>query len=135
MSTLPKNTTILVVDDDLDARELLRFVLEESGAEVVVADSADAALRICRQHPPHAVISDIRLGRTDGYALIRAIRNSNKEYRGFTPVVAVTGFASPDDQEKAIAAGFNAYFSKPFDPEQILRVITRLLGSPSDLAA
>jgi len=97
MSTLLKDRTILVVEDDADTRDLLRFVLEESGAKVVAVASVDAAFGTYRQSPPHGVIADIRLGRSDGYALIKAIRETDVEYRGFTPVVAVTGFASVVD--------------------------------------
>jgi CheY-like chemotaxis protein len=72
-----ENTTILVVEDEADDRELLRSVLEQSGATVVTAESVDAALEIHRQYPPHAVITDIRLGCSDGYAFIKAIRENN----------------------------------------------------------
>ena len=136
MSTLLlKDKTILVVEDDADTRELLRFVLEENGAHVIAVASVDAALGTYRQAPPHAVITDIRLGRSDGYALIKAIRDTDVEYRGFTPVIAVTGFASPDDEDRAMAAGFNAYITKPFDPAQVVSTLAGLLSRSSDLAA
>jgi CheY-like chemotaxis protein len=53
--------------------------------------------------PPHVVIADIRLGTSDGYALIKAIRELNFEYEGFMPAVAVTGYASPEEEERALA--------------------------------
>jgi CheY-like chemotaxis protein len=134
-STQLKNARILVVEDEADARELLHSMLEKCGATVVTAESVDAAVEIYRQCPPHAIISDIRLGNSDGYDLIKAIRETNKEYRGFTPAVAVTGFASPNDEKRAIAAGFNAYFSKPFDAAQVIGTIAKLLRAPVDLAA
>lgn len=126
MSTL-ENTSILVVDDDADTCEVLRSVLEESGASVVVADSVETALEAFRQTPPHAVVADIRLGTSDGYALIKAIQELNLEYKGFTPVIAITGFASPEDEERAMAAGFKAYLRKPFDPADIVNVIAKVL--------
>jgi CheY-like chemotaxis protein len=136
MSTaLLKDRTVLVVEDDEDTRELLRFVLQESGANVLAVGSVDAALGKYRQSPPHAVIADIRLGRSDGYALIKAIRDTDAEYRGFTPVIAVTGFASPDDEERAMASGFNAYITKPFDPAEVVTTLGKLLNSSGDLAA
>ncbi|OLE40982.1 MAG: hypothetical protein AUI36_24895 [Cyanobacteria bacterium 13_1_40CM_2_61_4] len=135
MSTLLKDRTILVVEDDADTRDLLRFVLEESGAKVVAVASVDAAFGTYRQSPPHGVIADIRLGRSDGYALIKAIRETDMEYRGFTPAIAVTGFASPDDEDRAMAAGFNAYMTKPFDPEEVVTTLAGLLRSSGDLAA
>jgi CheY-like chemotaxis protein len=130
MSTLLENKTIMVVDDDPDTREILRLALEEAGAKVVVAHSVDAAFKTYRESPPHAVIADIRLGMSDGYALIKAIRETDAEYRGITPVIAVTGFASPEDEARAMAAGFNAYITKPFDSANVITAITKLL-SPS----
>jgi CheY-like chemotaxis protein len=135
MSISLSNKTILVVEDDADTREVLRFALELVGASVVAVASVDAALETYRQSPPHAVIADIRLGRSDGYALIKAIRETDVEYRGFTPAIAVTGFASSDDEDRAMAAGFSAYLTKPFDPAQVVTMIARLLSRSGDLAA
>jgi len=129
------NKTILIVDDDTDTRELLRLILENTGAEVITADSVEAALKTYRQSPPHGVVSDIRLGSSDGYALITAIRKNDAEYRGFTAVVALTGFASPEDRVRALAAGFNAYIAKPFEAAELVRTLGELLQPPCDLAA
>src|SRR5262245_29663184 len=134
MSAVLENKTILVVDDHLDTGEFIRTVLEDAGASVVVAQSAVEALEVFRRSPTHVVITDVRLGSSDGYELIHAIRESNQEYRGFTPVVAVTGFASPEDKERAIAAGFGAYVSKPFNPADLVKVVEKLLNGPSGLA-
>src|SRR5262245_58414983 len=94
------NTTILLVDDNLDSCELLRFRFEEAGASVIMAQTVGGAVDAFRQCPAHAVIADIRIGASDGYALLKSIRDTNAEYKGFTPVVAVTGFASPEDEER-----------------------------------
>jgi len=134
MSELLKNTTIMVIDDDSDTCELLRTALEQAGASVLVAHNVDGAIETFRRCPPHAVVADIRLGNSDGYALIKAIREHNIEYRGFTPAVAVTGFASPEDKERAIAAGFNAYLAKPFEPAAVISAIAKILSGRMDLA-
>jgi CheY-like chemotaxis protein len=134
MNTL-RNTTILLVDDNLDSCDLLRFVFEESGASVITAQSVNAALEAFRQCPAHAVIADIRIGNSDGYELLKAIRGTNAEYKGFTPVIAVTGFASPEDKDRAISAGFSGYFSKPFNPVDVVDAVGQLLSHPQDLAA
>jgi CheY-like chemotaxis protein len=76
------------------------------------------------------VVSDMRLGSSDGYAFIAAIREYNKEYRGFTPAIALTGFRYPGDEDRAIRAGFNAYIHKPFNPEDLVLTIVRLLREP-----
>ena len=127
MSKTFTNTTVLVVDDEEDTCELLRLILEERGANVVTANSAEAALASYRLHPPDIIVSDMRLGSSDGYAFITAIRDYNKEYRGFTPAIALTGFRYPGDEDRAIDAGFNAYIHKPFKPEDLISTITRLL--------
>jgi len=134
MSTLA-NTTILLVDDNLDSCELLRLVFEQSGAAVMTAQTVDAALEAFRRSPAHAVIADIRIGTSDGYELLKAIRKTNAEYKAFTPVIAVTGFASPEDKERALSAGFTAYFAKPFDPEDLVLATEKVLSHPEHLAA
>jgi len=127
MSSILTNTTILVVEDDQDTREFLRTLLEDTGANVSTAGSAEAALALYQLNPPDIIGSDMRLGSSDGYAFITAIREYNREYRGFTPVIALTGFVYPGDDDRAIAAGFNAYMSKPFNPEDLISTITRIL--------
>src|SRR5438105_15294114 len=94
-----KNKNILIVDDSTDTCNLLREVLEQSGASVTAAQSVDCAVQAFRRSPAHAVITDIRLVESDGYALLEAIRKCNVEYKGFTPVIGLTGYASPEDQE------------------------------------
>ena len=128
MNELLKDKTILVVDDDADIRDLLRVVLEDAGAAVVSAESVETALKNYRQCPPHAVVADIRLGKSDGYALLKTIRETDLEYRGVTAVVAVTGHASPEDEERAFEAGFDAYITKPFEPSEIVNRLGDLLS-------
>jgi len=135
MSASLENIIILVVDDHADTRELLRFVLEQSGASVTTVQSVDDAVESFRHCPAHAVVTDIRLGVSNGYALIKVIREINAEYKGFTPVIAITGYASPEDEEQAKAAGFCAYFSKPFNPAEVADAIRIALSRPIDLAA
>ena len=135
MSPLLKNTRILIVDDNADSSELLRVTLERAGAAVSVAQSVDDAIKAFRRRPAHVVVTDIRLGRSDGYELLRSIRKCNSEYRGFTPVIALTGYASTEDEKRAKGVGFYAYLRKPCDPQQIVRTISKALWSTIDLAA
>jgi len=130
-----KDKTVLVVADDANMRDLLRRVLEEAGADVVTADSVESAFETYRQSPPHAVVTDIRLGTSDGYALIKAIRETDVEYRGSTVVLALTGSASPEEKKRALAAGFNAYIVKPFDPPEVVERLRELLSRPRESAA
>ena len=127
MEQVLTNTLVMVVDDSTDICDLLRAALEHAGASVNVAQTVETAIDTFRKHIPHAVIVDIRLGSSDGYALIKAIREHNVLYRGFTPAIAVTGFASPEDEERALAAGFNRYIAKPFDPFDVVAAIAAML--------
>jgi CheY-like chemotaxis protein len=135
MSTLLKNATILVIDDDPDTCEMLRILLQEEGAVVSTAHTVEEALAFCRRTPPHLIVSDIRLGASDGFELIAAIRKYNREYRGFTSAIALTGFVSPGEEERAKAAGFDAYIRKPVDPRDLVDVIAELLRGHHNVAA
>ena len=135
MSVALKNLKILVVDDDADGCEHLRSLLEKSGASVMVARSVEEALELQRKSPPHVVIAEMHLGTSDGYAVIKAIREYNFEYRDFTPAIAITRFASHADKERALTAGFNAYVPKSIEPACIVDAITRVLSDSTDLAA
>src|ERR1051326_243195 len=130
MSASLTNSTILIVDDNEDIRNLLKAAFETAGASVVTAHSVEAALDAFRHCPTHAVVTDIRLGNSDGYALMLAIREINAEYKGYTPGIATTGYASPDDEQRAKSAGFTAYVSKPFDPAEIVRITGTVLAGP-----
>jgi CheY-like chemotaxis protein len=131
-----RNLRILVFDNAApDTRELLRSMLKESGASVVVAQSVDAALEMYRQHPPHVLVADITLGYSNGYGLIQEIREHNIEYRGFTAAIAITASASPEDEERAIAAGFNAYLAKPFTQVDIVNTVVQVWRDSHKLAA
>src|SRR5262245_61017901 len=129
------NISVLVVDDDEDTRDLLREVLERSGATVVTKDSIESAIHEFRMNPSHAIVSDIRIGESDGYTLLKAVRAINHEYMGYTAAIAVTGYASEEDRKRALSSGFNAYLPKPFDPVDVVDAIARSLAPLIDMAA
>ena len=135
MSLALKDLTVLVVEDDADDCKLLRSLLEKSGASVMVARSVEDALELQRQSPAHVVLADIHLGSSDSYALIKAIRKYNLEYRGFTAAIAIADFASAADKERAIMAGFNAYLPKSSEPVYVISAIARVLRDSTELAA
>lgn len=135
MSDLLEDISILVVEDDLDTCDLIQTVLQNEGANVVVANTVDGAIKKQQQCPAHVLVSDIRLGSSDGFALIAAIRRHDKQYRGFTPAIALTGYTSPGDEERARSAGFNAYILKPFEPSGLVNTIAELLRKAAEPAA
>jgi CheY-like chemotaxis protein len=119
--------SILVVDDDKDTREMLRFILEQDGAQVMSAGSVTEAVEQYKTSPPDAMIADIGMPEFNGYALIALIRDHDKELGRSTPAIALTAYTSPKDEQTALAAGFQKYMSKPFEPGEIIDTISSLV--------
>lgn len=114
---------ILVVDDDEDARELLRRLLVEQGCDVVCATSAEEALEALDAGGCDIMLTDIGMPGTDGYQLLQRVRASG---HAELSVIAVTAFARAEDRERTRAAGFDGYVAKPIDPAHLLQTIARL---------
>ena len=121
---------VLVVDDEEDARALLRRVLEERGATVTLAASSDEALDDLSRSRPDVLVSDIGLPGMDGYALMRSIRTLPPEYGGRTPAIALTAYARTEDSQRAFAAGFQRHVPKPVDLGRLVSLIANLCGIP-----
>jgi CheY-like chemotaxis protein len=118
--------TIVAVDDDEDTRELLKSVLENAGARVCAAASADQAIAVCRAERPHAIVSDIGMPLRDGYSLIQELRESPGPEAPAVSV-ALSAYASAADRERALAAGFDAHVAKPFDAAHLVKTLHDLL--------
>jgi CheY-like chemotaxis protein len=124
--------TLLVVDDEEDALELVGEVLREQGAEVHLATSAREALDLFASLRPDVVVSDIGMPEADGYSLIRRIRTLPAEQGGRTPAVALTAYARPEDAQRAFAAGYQMHVAKPVEPAQLATVVANLGGRSLD---
>ena len=122
-------TRILVVDDDADARDLLRRLLEESGAHVTLAASSPQALDIIRQGGLDILVSDIGMPGEDGYALLRRLRGLPPEQGGHLPAVALTAYARAEDRAKALRAGFQMHLAKPIEPTELIATLATLARS------
>jgi PAS domain S-box-containing protein len=120
------NLIVLVVDDQADARDLLKRLLEDCGAEVLTAASADQALAVIRTRQPDVVVTDIGMPHEDGFELLRRIRNLAT--RGRVPAIALTAFARPEDRTRALRAGFAAHVSKPVDPAELVATVASVAG-------
>jgi CheY-like chemotaxis protein len=127
-STILAGVRVLVVDDQEDARELLRLALTRRGAEVRVGATARAALDILGQWRPDALVSDIGMPDEDGYELMRQVRALPAERGGQIPAVALTGYASAKDAKRALAAGYQMFVPKPVDLPELVTAIARLAG-------
>jgi CheY-like chemotaxis protein len=120
---------ILVVDDDIDSRDFIVFVLEQEGAIVTPATSAFAALDVLTKFTPDIMVSDIGMPEMDGYALMRQIQLLAAEQGGTIPAIALTAYAGEYDQKRALAAGFLLHISKPVEPDKLVAVVTQMLRS------
>ena len=115
---------LLIVEDHSDTREILKFVLERAGARVTAVDSTESALReLAAEDPIDALITDIGLPGADGYALFKSVKEHSEQRGVKVPVIAVTAYATPSDQERALELGFDAYLAKPIDPADLIRAI------------
>jgi CheY-like chemotaxis protein len=116
---------VLVVDDDVDTREMLAEALAASGAQVAAAGSADEAMEVLKNGGADVLVSDIAMPDVDGYALIRRIRELPGE-RGRIPAIALTAYARPEDREQAIDAGFQLHLPKPVEIDALQASLAEL---------
>jgi CheY-like chemotaxis protein len=116
----------LVVDDAPDVTEMISLLLKYAGYEVVTVYSGQQALAAARAASFDVIVSDIGMPGMNGYELAEQLRGSD-HYRA-TPMIAVTGFSMYDDRDRALAAGFNAFLTKPVNPRDLISLVERLRG-------
>nr|WP_290222925.1 response regulator [Trichocoleus desertorum] len=122
---------LLLVEDEPDIAELLTFLLEQSGARVITAGSGREALKTVECFVPDVFISDIRLPDTDGWSLLAEVRAlENQKGLQVVPAIAITNYSTKllDQQvnTKALAAGFQKYFSKPLEFDEFVMAVAEL---------
>src|SRR5262249_288613 len=120
--TIFRGRQILVVEDDPDSREAIALALGLEGARVESAGSVDEAVARLDGIRLDAVVSDMPMPGADGYALLARLRARGVD----APVVAVSGFATPEDRARALAAGFSAHVAKPVDVDVLLHTVAKL---------
>ena len=120
--------SVLVVDDDPDARDLLTAILEERKAKVTTVASAAEAYETIEWLRPDVIISDIGMPGEDGYSLIRNVRlKEARDRQGWKPAIALTAHARVEDRMRALSAGYQAHVAKPVEPAELLAVIASLV--------
>jgi PAS domain S-box-containing protein len=119
---------MLLVEDNSDTRDMLKFIFDESGAEVIAAASVDEALEALERFRPDALVSDIAMPDRDGYELIREVRSREPERGGKIPAVAITASARAEDRMRVLAAGFQMHVAKPIAPDELIAVVASLTG-------
>jgi signal transduction histidine kinase/ActR/RegA family two-component response regulator len=117
---------VLVVDDEEDARELLKTTFEAFGADVTAASSTEEAMECFERSTPDVLVSDLGMPFEDGYALIRRVRARPPQHGGLVPAVALTAYASPNDRLMALSAGYQAHVAKPYEPAEVAALVRRL---------
>ena len=117
---------VLLVEDDPDARDLVRRLLEEAGAMVRCAQSSAEGLGIFTEFHPAVLISDIGMPGKDGYQFIREVRRLPPEKGGLVPAIALTAFARLEDRARALVAGYHMHIVKPVNPEELLAGVAKL---------
>ena len=128
---------VLLVEDDDDSRNLLSLILGRYGAEVISTSSSAEALDSFVQKTPDVVISDIGMAEEDGYELIRKLRmlpvqgsllpGSPDSLPGLIPAIALTGYATIKDRDRALAAGYQLHLAKPVEPDELVAAIRNLI--------
>jgi PAS domain S-box-containing protein len=120
---------VLTIDDDVDARNLLKAMLEAAGATAYLAASAQEGMEKLLRQPVDVVICDIGMPEVDGYTFIRDVRKLRDREKSEVAAVALTAYARLQDRMEAMQAGFQNHLPKPVEPSELLAVI-HSLASP-----
>jgi signal transduction histidine kinase/ActR/RegA family two-component response regulator len=117
---------VLIVDDDSDARELIKAVVTQAAAEPHVAASACEALAALKRQRPDVIVSDIGMPERDGYQFIGDVRSLPTAEGGRTPAIALTAFARSEDRTRAMLSGYQVHVAKPIEPQELVAAIKSL---------
>ncbi|MET1255048.1 response regulator [Aliikangiella maris] len=119
-------TKILAVDDSASMRQMVTFTLKSAGFEVAEATDGVEALNAAKSQSFDVVISDVNMPNMDGLTLVKELRNMDK-YK-FTPILMLTTESSGDKKQAGRAAGATGWIVKPFNPDQLLATVNKVLG-------
>ncbi len=128
----PEGLSVLLVDDEEDARDALRMILQQNGMSVTTAASAGEGYELLTRLKPDLLLSDIAMPGEDGLSLIRRVRLLPPGAGGLIPAAALSAYAAAGDRRKAFLAGFQHHIAKPVDPTHLLAVIASMVGTPAE---
>ena len=117
---------ILAVDDSVSIRQMVEFTLKSAGHEVVLATDGTEALDFAKKGSVDLVLTDVNMPKMDGITLIRELRGIGS-YK-FTPMLMLTIESSPEKKSQGKAAGATGWIVKPFNPDQLVATIARVIG-------
>ena len=118
--------TILIVDDTASMRQMISFTLNSAGYEVLEANDGDEALKLANENTFDLIITDINMPNMNGIELVKSLRN-NANYK-FTPIILLTTESQQSKREEGKSVGATGWIVKPFNPEQLIQVIEKVLG-------
>ncbi len=118
--------SILAVDDSASMRQMVSFALKKAGHEVVEAADGEQALTLAKSKKVNLVITDVNMPKMDGIALIKELR-SLPDYK-FTPILMLTTESAQEKKQQGKAAGATGWLVKPFNPDQLIATINKVLG-------
>jgi PAS domain S-box-containing protein len=119
---------VLVVEDDIETRDILSAILERAGFSYRVATRASEGLTVLDDWQPDVIVSDIGMPDMDGYAFVRELRARPAAEGGHIPALALSAFARAEDRELALRSGYQAHIAKPVDPADLVKAIATLTG-------
>lgn len=118
---------ILIIEDNVDNRELMTYLLNAFGYATLSADNGVTGIELAAKDPPDLILCDIRLPGIDGYEVARRLKQDAR-LRSI-PLIATTALAMMEDRERAVVAGFKGYITKPIAPEIFVSEVAALMGS------
>jgi CheY-like chemotaxis protein len=130
LEPLPASTLagkqVLVIDDDAEARQVLKIVLNRHGVDVLTAESAARARELLQAYQPDVLTCDLDMPGVDGFEFAREIRSQQTAAYDTLPMVALTACASDDDRRRALESGFQEHLCKPVEPRQLVAALAGL---------
>jgi PAS domain S-box-containing protein len=119
---------VLIVEDDVETRDILAAILDRAGFSYRVATRASEALTVLDDWQPDVIVSDIGMPDMDGYAFARQLRARTAAQGGHIPALALSAFARAEDRELALRSGYQAHIAKPVEPADLVKAIATLTG-------
>ena len=121
----PPDRTVLAVDDDLDTLNIITLKLQANGFKVITARDGEQALRVVRERRPDLIVMDVMMPKLSGLQTARLIKFDAKSKT--IPLILLTARTQEKDKTMGLEVGANVYLTKPFDPERLLKEVTKLL--------
>ncbi len=123
------NVRVLVVEDNIDSRDFLTIILEESKAKVTAVASVSEAMEWLERSSFNLLVSDIGMPGEDGYQLISKVRDLEQKRGGKIPALALTAYTRIEDKIQALEAGFQMHLAKPIEPNELVKIVAQLVNS------